>query len=284
VSAPTNPVRVGGLDRANWWHNAQRLGNYVWLAGGHLFVLNAIDPAAPTLVTNIDIIGSALDLQVVGDYGYFAAEVGGLSIYSVTNPVAPRYVTNLEIPGPFATSVAVQNSYAYLGEDMTGLHVIDIHDPAHPLRVSGQAIDGAPVDLAAVDDSLFIAQRGVDDVSVFDLSDPTQPTRVASYATDGAANRLRVVGNYVFVADGQNGLVILEAQPLRLPKLQLTLVETNAVVSWPVEALGFVLEATFELNATNWVPVVQTPRVTNTAFEISVPLVTNQFYRLRQNF
>jgi hypothetical protein len=115
------------------------------------------------------------------------------------------------------------------------------------------------------------------------LTDPAHPARATGYNTPGDANSVRVLGNYVFVADGTNGLVILEAQPLQRPKLTIARSETNALLRWPASALGFVPESKPDLNSRIWSAVPETPRFTDDVFSISVSMPTNQFYRLRRN-
>ena len=72
-------------------------------------------------------------------------------------------------------------------------------------------------------------------------------------------------------------------QLLILPKLTIGLAETNALVSWPTSACGFVLESTSTLSPPSWT-VVSTPGI----FSGNLNTVTvgatsgSTFYRLRQ--
>ena len=281
VNDPTNPVWVGRMDRTIFF-KAQKRDNYLHLAAGNLKVLNVSNPGSPTLAANIDIMGHALDLQIVGSYAYFAGELW-LSIYEFSDPIHPVWISTFEgLSGPFINSLAVANSYAYLGETMTGLHVIDLRDPAHPTRVGGEPVSGAIRDMETVGNALFVAHAD-GGVTVFDISDPARPVRVTGYNTSGFAQDLQVVGNYVFVADGDGGLIILESQPLQLPAMTLVRDTTNVIIHWPASALGYRLESAADLNGTPWVSLGETPWFTNTSFSLSVPIMTNQFYRLRRD-
>ena len=93
---------------------------------------------------------------------------------------------------------------------------------------------------------------------------------------------MRVVGNYVFVADGANGLVILEAQPMQRPKLSVALSDTNAIIVWPTSALGFMLESKSDLITSNWFRVLDPPQVDGEAFHVYRPILGQEFYRLRR--
>jgi len=281
VNDPANPVRVGGMERT-FFFAAQKTNNYLHLAAANLKVLDVSNPASPMLAANIDIIGHAVDLQIVGNHEYFAGEMW-LSIYEFSNPINPTWVSTFELMGSMdANSLAVANGYAYLGDWMAGLHVIDVRDPAHPVRVGGQVLSDAIMDMEAVENALFVA-HSVGGVSVFEISDPARPVWVAGYNTSGSAESLQVVGNYVFVADANAGLVILETQPLQRPRLALACAQTNALIRWPASALGFQLESKADLDNSNWITVPQTPRFTGDVFSISVPMRTNQFFRLRRD-
>lgn len=282
VNDPANPMRLGGLDRT-YFYAAQRTNNYLHLAAANLKVLDLSNPASPSLAANIDIMGHAVDLQIVGNYEYFSGEMW-LSIYEFSNPTNPAWVTTLELLGNmFLNSLAVANGYAYLGDWNTGLHVIDVRDPAHPSRVRGQTFNSPILDLEAVNNLLFVAHSS-GGVSVYTLTNPASPVRLTGYDTSGSAERLQVVGNYVFVADAANGLVILETQPLQQPELTLARADTNALIHWPASALGFALQSKTDLNQPDWIPVPEIPSFTNDLFHLSVPMPTNQFYRLHRSY
>jgi hypothetical protein len=63
--------------------------------------------------------------------------------------------------------------------------------------------------------------------------------------------------------------------------LEIALVWTNAVISWPGSAAGFQLQSCPSLSSTNWILVPQTPTLTNGQFTISLPVTNNScFFRL----
>jgi hypothetical protein len=111
--------------------------------------------------------------------------------------------------------------------------------------------------------------------------DPEHPVRIAGYTTDGVANSVCAVGNYVFVADGRNGVVILEAQPLERPTLAFSQVATNARIQWAASALGSVLERNTDLNTSNWFPTVEPVRCNGNSFSVERHVFVQEYYRLR---
>jgi hypothetical protein len=180
---------------------------------------------------------------------------------------------------PFVNCIAAASNHAYVGQETT-LHVFDLQDPAHPVAVGSQALNGTITDMEIAENALFVAHLD-GGVSVFDISNPTHPVRITGYNTPGFAVSVRVLGNYVVVADGPSGLLILEAQPLQRPELTIGCIETNALIQWPASALGFVLEFNPDLLSANWTVVPKAPQFTGDVFSVSVPMLPNQFFRLR---
>jgi hypothetical protein len=67
------------------------------------------------------------------------------------------------------------------------------------------------------------------------------------------------------------------------PRLTINLAGTDALLSWPVSAVGFVLESTSTLSPPSWVPVTPpAPVVVSNRNTVTVAATGTQFYRLRQ--
>lgn len=75
---------------------------------------------------------------------------------------------------------------------------------------------GGAGDVRVVGTTAYVANRFPDSLHVVDASDPTAPRLVETVTTLGSPGGVHVVGSTVCVADGDGGLVVLEAQPKRL--------------------------------------------------------------------
>ena len=95
--------------------------------------------------------GAYLDLAVVGDRGYVAAE-GGLAVVDLRDPTKPELLAAVEVPLWSMHRVAVVDSLAYLlGQrkglpaDSLGIAVFSVGDPAQPVfkgyRIIGDDIN-----------------------------------------------------------------------------------------------------------------------------------------------
>jgi YVTN family beta-propeller protein len=67
------------------------------------------------------------------------------------------------------------------------------------------------------------------------------------------------------------------------PAVRIARVATNAIVAWPTNASGFVLEASAALPATNWSAETSLRGIVATEFNITnTPATTNRFFRLKE--
>jgi hypothetical protein len=84
------------------------------------------------------------------------------------------------------------------------------------------------------------------------------------------------IDNLTFSADS--------GQSVSIPQLSIRLANTNVVVSWPVPAAPFVLQANSDLSQPNgWTPVPQSVVSSNGVNSVSIPITSSsQFYRLKQ--
>ena len=95
--------------------------------------------------------GAYLDLAIVGDRGYVAAE-GGLAVVDLSDPTEPELLAAAEVPLWSMRRVAVVDSLAYLlGQrkglpaDSLGIVVFRVGDPAHPV-FKGYRIIGVDIE------------------------------------------------------------------------------------------------------------------------------------------
>jgi len=78
--------------------------------------------------------------------------------------------------------------------------------------------------------------------------------------------------------------ILADAAPvILLPRLDLQLTQTNtALLSWPTNSAGFVLQQNSDLTTTNWVDLANPVTVAGTNHQVTIPLVgENEFFRLK---
>jgi hypothetical protein len=282
VSDPSNPTRVGGFKPPGYYRHAESIhvvGNLAYVVDGRLQILDISDPAQVVQLCDLDNVGHAPDIEVVGGFAYLAGE-HFVSIFNVSHPRNPVFTGMY--PTMFSQALSIVGHTAFVAEQLTGLRVLDVSDPASPALVATYPIAGATFGVAVADPYAYVA-HGDSGITVLDVRDRAQPVRVAGCDTAGYALDACVVGDFVFVADGANGLVVLEAEPAgEPPRLTITCTQTNACLRWPSGALAFALEANADMNTPNWQPVSAVPEVEGGEFLLSRPLEGAQFFRLRR--
>lgn len=125
-----------------------------------------------------------LDVEIVGDYAYLAAEAQGLRVLDIRDRNKPTEVGALTDAPVF--NVTVSGSYAYVAgaAPLHGLGIVDISEPTQPKQVGSVPIR-----------TLFP-----------NTSDPV----IADIA---------VAGMYAYATSGQFGLVVVDIADPRAPKV-----------------------------------------------------------------
>jgi hypothetical protein len=240
--------------------NVAVVGQIVYLLRGtRMLVLNASNPANPTVLGMYESTAYLEAVTVINGLAYLAASTQGLEIVDVSNPAAPVYVGHLVTPGS-ANGIAVSGSLAYLTAAEDGLQVIDIHNAASPqwldtyaypsigavVRLSnnhayiagkdknlvilnvahpGMFMDETTFDLPAKPQRLRVEGTRAyladsdDGLWIMDVSDPLNPTPLSVYHTPEGPLNITVEGSIAYVADGDSGLLILDVSDANHPML-----------------------------------------------------------------
>ncbi len=207
--------------------------------------LNMIDTTAPTewveALGGSDVVGSAEDVAVQGDYAYVMSNNDGLFVVDVSSPATPVVMGNVDAPGG-GWGIAVQGDHAYAAWNR-GLRVIDITTPAAPAIVGSVenphvvrnvAVQDGYAYLAAEEAGLLVVDIAIPDapaivgsvtgtrdfydvvvqagyaylkddfgyLSVVDISIPTFPQIVGQLAESSSYEGLAVQGDFVYLAGG----------------------------------------------------------------------------------
>lgn len=197
---PVRTVKGGSFYSISGGDLMDIAGNYLYLVGRDLRILDIADPTALSQIGVYDLPinladETASDVTVAGDYAYIAAGFTGLHIVNVSNPTAPVGVGIYDGLG-FAQQVAVSGDYAYVTDAYGRVGAIDISDPAAPVEVG---IYDALEEGGGFRRDMFVQSReGFDDVAA--------------------------VGDYIYAVDSSEGLFIfrLTAFPVHTRQLRLT--------------------------------------------------------------
>ena len=113
--------------------------NYLAIANDELGlqmidITDILNPS-PAAVGSVDFAGSALSVQVRGNYAYLAADWTGLWIVDISTPTNPVIVANFETTGR-SKDVALADSFAFIADGGDGLKVANIANVTAPQFVA----------------------------------------------------------------------------------------------------------------------------------------------------
>ncbi len=154
--------QVGGLTNA-WSVEARGDLAYVADGEGGLAVVDLADPAAPTLVTQLDLEGTAKDLVLRGERAYLALGSAGVGLVGLEDPRAPALLTTADTPGSALALAVGEGADGLYVADWNDIRVFDISDPdaltlvgREPLPLDS-TVDSRTLGIAGRDDVIFSA-------------------------------------------------------------------------------------------------------------------------------
>ncbi|MGM3309110.1 DUF4347 domain-containing protein [Anabaena sp. WFMT] len=210
------PTLVGVWDRLSYANDVAVVGNYAYVVGDRLEIIDIIDPNNPVFKGNYD-ISYGRSIQIVGNYAYVADDSSGLQIINISNPSAPTLVGNYNTSGN-ANDVEIVGNYAYVAYEYSGLQIINISNPSAPTLIGNYNTSGNANDVEIVGNYAYVADNG-SGLQIINISNLGAPTLVGNYNTSGNANDVEIVGNYAYVADNGSGLQIINISNLGAPTL-----------------------------------------------------------------
>ncbi|HEU4889413.1 MAG TPA: Ig-like domain-containing protein [Thermoanaerobaculia bacterium] len=159
---------------------------------------------APVAV--IPVGGTAMNVEVGGDFAYVAAGTAGLVVVDVANRNAPMIAATLPLPaGSSANDVRLGLGFAYVAAGATGLHVIDISNPRAPVLAGSFNTPGDARDVVLGPRGIAFVADGPGGVRILDVSNAAQPVEVASFATQTEAQGVSLDGTTLVALSGYSG-------------------------------------------------------------------------------
>jgi hypothetical protein len=119
ISNPTAPTLTSSFTVAGGAEKLSVKGDYAYVTGDRLSVLDVSSPSSPSLVGtyNYDSFGTASQLYVLDNYVYLANS-SGLKVLDVSNPALPTLAADYNVPGTQA--VYARDNYVYAGGAKNG--------------------------------------------------------------------------------------------------------------------------------------------------------------------
>jgi len=152
ATMPSGPEFISSLkpvQTEHWLWSAAIEGNYLYIAGNYLHIIDISDPGNPILVNSVNTMGDITAIDVSDGYACIVGQSYGFEIIDVDPPEIAYSVGSLELEYR-GEDVVVQEDVAYMIDyhyyDSGEFHVIDISDPGSPeiMRTVGNA-PGDPI-------------------------------------------------------------------------------------------------------------------------------------------
>ena len=214
ISAPASPREVGHCDSTRA-RGIVVSGQYAYVAGSGLQVVNVADPAHPYKMGFCPTPSTAVDVALAGSYAYVSDNSFGMIIVDITNPQAPTRVGSMLYIGDY--NVKVSGTHAYvIGFTMD---ILDVADPRNPV-VLGEFLgpDNIYGGVAVSGDYAFVAD-GYKGIRVIDISDPAATREVARCDNIGGTMKVLVHGQYAYTGNETGGIRVLDVSNPQDPQL-----------------------------------------------------------------
>jgi len=182
-------------------------GEYVYIAGYNLKILNINNPSEPSLVSSLN-TGTVDDIYVADNYVYLLGP--GILIIDVSDITSPIQVASYSTYR--ANNMYVKDDYIYLSKFYTALEIVDISDPINP-KIAG-SFGPEAYNVTGKDSILFVSEYYY--VGFYSISDPRNPEIISGVSID--------TENDIFISDSfayfptDSGLTIYSINTISEPE------------------------------------------------------------------
>ncbi len=130
ISDPKNPLQIGFYVFDSLAFRSVIAGDYAFIAGSGLVVLDISNPASPEFVTKYSYSGGPSlynDLAIEGDYIYLLDGYGDFEIVNISDPTNPTLAGLYTGPGE-SDDIKVYGDEVYLARRTDGISIINVSD------------------------------------------------------------------------------------------------------------------------------------------------------------
>eukprot|EP01059_Diplonema_ambulator_P019741 TRINITY_DN33386_c0_g1_i1.p1 TRINITY_DN33386_c0_g1~~TRINITY_DN33386_c0_g1_i1.p1 ORF type:complete len:909 (+),score=189.00 TRINITY_DN33386_c0_g1_i1:75-2729(+) len=173
ISVPAAPVLMGSVIETDF-HSIVVKGQYAFVIGGDMNVMDVSDPANPFFATTLSFRPSSAGqshtwIVMEGSMAYTSGDNPGtdVAIFDLSTPASPLLVGFITA---HAQSVAVTGSLLCYGDVGRGLVVVNVSDPTMPTEVGSARTPYGPWNIATVGGRIYVADSGL---FIYDVPVPT---------------------------------------------------------------------------------------------------------------
>jgi hypothetical protein len=237
LTDPADPEILGSVPIYHHVHELALHGPYAFVStGAHgLVVIDIRNPAVPTIVSELEIDGSAIYMEQAGDHVYLGV-LGTMDTYliviDVTDPDDPVQVAELVLAST-PHGIARSGNYLFVSEHedgadryVTEIVVIDIRDPGSPFPAAGYFMDSVFAGDLRVDGNVLYASfwtpagSGSSGFELLDISDPLAIQPLGAYANAGGfGSGVCLAGDIAYFAGDTRRLDVLDVSDPGSPTL-----------------------------------------------------------------
>lgn len=201
VSNPFSPRLLYIYDTHVFEPDAVLVGNYVLVAEGSwgLNLLELLPSNELAFVSNFQVAGSAIALEIKDNYAILGAGRGGLQILDISDVKNAFIVSSLQDDRLIANRIAVGSDYVAVTGKSKSFFIVDISNVYEPKLTAYLEVDDFIENMAAYGHALFI--EDTKGIKLYDISDLETPVLVSSFSPPGWALGLEVSDSFVYVAD-----------------------------------------------------------------------------------
>ncbi len=245
LSDPTRLETIGSLPFHDDAYRFVLDGPYAFVTAGDrgLTVLDIRDPATPTVVTELEIAGSALYIAQAGDYAYLGVlgtMHSHLIVVDITDPQDPVQVAEIDC-ATTPHGMARSGNFLFISEHEDGalrygtdLETIDISDPLNPTPAGSYFMESVfAQDLRVEGDVLYASfwdPLGSSGVQLLDITNPLGIQALGCHIiTEGFGSEVCLAGDVAYVAGGTRRLDVLDVSDPSVPTLLHSVPTTFAV-------------------------------------------------------
>ncbi|GMU80409.1 MAG: hypothetical protein AMXMBFR47_02800 [Planctomycetota bacterium] len=282
IADPANPTVLGEVDSG--LYPGELKGAFVQIAAGDdgyayiagplgLTVLDARNPAQPTLLDALSTFGSGAAASVVGERLVVAFQEL-LVIFDLGDPANPAIQGSLGDPLFYPYTMTIDGEIAYLAHVSMGPAIVDISDPAAPRFLGEIETQANSMGMSAQAGRLFIASH---DGGVFaiDASDPAHPLEVGRFSeSTGQGTGIAVVGDLAYMTVRRGALRVFDVSQPENPAVigtaalpgtfrpRLTAIGDRLYVADGTSGVGIAdISNPAHITSTTWYPGLISPRM-----------------------
>lgn len=250
------PVDVSHIELENAYAVAVS-GNYAFVAGNGISVIDVTDPAHPAITGSIISLGIPSILKIESNMLY-AGGNAGLSITDISDPLNPEptgLYLNTRVNG-----FDIQGHYAYIADRVNGMYVWDISNPLHPELIDHYTVatHSSVRDVSIADGYAYLA-CDMGGLEIVDLSTMQQAATVDSFE---CADVIEAKGDYLYLSYGcpECPLAILDITNRVSPQVESIYYPPADITNFTV--VGDVIYVAFEYMGMRALDVsaIETPR------------------------